>query len=95
MNMLNWLMKWYKANCDGDWEHLYGVKIYTVDNPGWSVIIDLLGTPSEDKPFQKIQVDNGDEDWIVCIKKDSVFKGSGDPNKLEEILGIFKEWTES
>ena len=94
MNMLNWLMKWYKANCDGDWEHLYGVKIYTVDNPGWSVSIDLLDTPLEDKPFQKIQVDNGDEDWIVCIKKDNVFKGSGDPNKLEKILEIFKEWTE-
>ena len=88
-------MKWYKGNCDGYWEHLYGVKIDTLDNPGWSIDIDLLDTPLENKPFAKIQYDNGDEDWLICLKKDSIFKGGGDPNKLEKILSIFKEWSES
>lgn len=95
MNMLDWLMKWYKLNCDGDWEHMYGVKIYTVDNPGWSVNIDLLDTSLENKPFKKIQVDNGDDDWIVCITKDNIFKGGGDLKKLETILKIFRDWVES
>ncbi len=92
--MLNWLMAWYKSNCDGDWEHLYGIKIGTIDNPGWSVDIELLDTPLEDKPFQKIQVDNGD-DWIVCLVKDNVFTGAGDPSKLEIILKIFRDWVEA
>ena len=85
----------YKSNCDGDWEHLYGVKIGTIDNPGWGVDIDLLDTLLQDKPFQKIQVDNGDDDWIVCLVKDNIFTGAGDPNKLEIILKTFRDWVES
>ncbi|OAX48412.1 hypothetical protein gpAD87_09590 [Paenibacillus sp. AD87] len=44
MNTLKWLQNWYLENCNGDWEHSYGVKIDTVDNPGWSVEIDLTDT---------------------------------------------------
>jgi hypothetical protein len=39
-----WLAEWYIKNCNGDWEHQYGVKIETLDNPGWHVEIDLIGT---------------------------------------------------
>jgi hypothetical protein len=38
------LRAWYSARCDGNWEHEHGVKIDTLDNPGWSVVIDLEGT---------------------------------------------------
>jgi len=34
----------YRGQCDGDWEHSYGVKIETLDNPGWLVTIDLTDT---------------------------------------------------
>lgn len=44
MNMIAWLSEWYKSNCDGDWEHYYGIKIDTIDNPGWKVDIDLVDT---------------------------------------------------
>jgi hypothetical protein len=44
MDTINWLQDWYKQNCDGDWEHSYGINIYTVDNPGWSVNIELTDT---------------------------------------------------
>ena len=44
MDILCWLQNWYHSNCDGGWEHLYGVKIDTLDNPGWSVAIDLEDT---------------------------------------------------
>ena len=37
---LDWLMNWYSAQCDEDWEHQYGVKLETLDNPGWSLIIE-------------------------------------------------------
>lgn len=26
-NYIKWLEKWYKDNCDGDWEHFYGIRI--------------------------------------------------------------------
>lgn len=93
--MLKWLEKWYLSNCDGDWEHCYQVKIGTLDNPGWTVNIDLIDTDLEDKTFNKIKRDFGDNDWIICYVKDNVFRGDGSPDKLEEILKIFKEWAES
>ena len=34
-NNLIWLLSWYHSQCDGDWEHGNGVKIGTIDNPGW------------------------------------------------------------
>jgi hypothetical protein len=32
--ILPWLQGWYATQCDGDWEHEYGVSIETLDNPG-------------------------------------------------------------
>ena len=64
--LLEELENWYVSNCDGDWEHQYGVKIETQDNPGWSVQVNLIFTALEDAPFQRIQVDDSETDWYVC-----------------------------
>ena len=40
-NLIHWIEKWYKGNCNGDWEHSYGITIETLDNPGWDFTIDL------------------------------------------------------
>ncbi len=40
-DILAWLQDWYRSRCDGTWEHSYGVKIDTLDNPGWLVTVDL------------------------------------------------------
>ncbi|MFE4959105.1 Imm53 family immunity protein [Streptomyces sp. NPDC056653] len=32
--LLDWLQNRYAQQCDGDWEHEWGVKIATLDNPG-------------------------------------------------------------
>lgn len=94
MNSLLWIQKWYKEQCDGDWEHLYGVKIDTLDNPGWSVTIDLLDTVFEGKEFKTLRIFKGENDWIHCAVKENVFRGGGDPDKLEKIIMIFKDWVE-
>ena len=44
MNLFEWLSKWYSSMCVDEWEHFYGIKIETLDNPGWIVTIDLLET---------------------------------------------------
>ncbi|PYJ29620.1 MAG: hypothetical protein DMF24_09765 [Verrucomicrobia bacterium] len=51
------LQRWYKAQCDGDWEHSYGVSIGTLDNPRWSLKIDLVDTPLQDKSFTEVKRD--------------------------------------
>ena len=93
--MLNWLIKWFKMNCNNDWEHGYGIKIVTFDNPGWGIDIDLSNTELENCYFEDITIDNGENDWYFCTIENNIFKGRGDPNKLITILQIFKNWVEN
>jgi hypothetical protein len=41
---LEWLQEWYSRQCNGEWEHSGGVRIETIDNPGWWVRVSLAGT---------------------------------------------------
>ena len=96
MNYIKWLEEWYKSQCDGEWEHLYGVKIDTLDNPGWRVTIDLVYTELENKKYDEYELVNkeDDDDWLFCRVKNGRFEGGGDPSKLEAIIQRFKEWVE-
>lgn len=31
------LERWYASQCDDNWEHSYGIRIDTLDNPGWRI----------------------------------------------------------
>jgi hypothetical protein len=93
MSILIALQNWYKDNCNGDWEHSYGVKIDTLDNPGWSVKIDLIDTDWEGSVFDSVQIQRENEDdWIFCKVEDKSFIGCGGPDNLAEILEIFIAW---
>lgn len=92
MNVLEKLQEWYLNNCDGDWEHSYGLKIVTIDNPGWSVDINLIETKLEDKFFEKIVIERNENNWIHCFVDKGYFKGRGGPNNLIEVLEIFCNW---
>lgn len=89
------MQKWYASNCDGEWEEDYGITIETLDNPGWSVSIDLHETNLEDKKFSEINNHDSEESWIESRIENNTFKGLGDPNRLDEILTIFINWAKS
>jgi immunity protein 53 of polymorphic toxin system len=89
MELIERIQAWYAAQCDGDWEHHYGVSIETLDNPGWSVTVDLSGTTLENIRFQAYQENKGEKDWIFCEVVGNKFVGRGDPGKLQTILEIF------
>ena len=95
MNALEWLKEWYKSNCDGDWEHCYGICINTMDNPGWYVEIEFCETDLKGKIFKNLEISKGKNDWINCKVEDDVFHGMGDANKLEQIIEVFKDFAES
>ena len=95
MNVIDDVQKWYAANCDGYWEHGCGVKIETLDNPGWSVSINLKDTNLEGKRFESFQRETSEERWISCRVEGDEFRGFGDETKLEEILKVFLEWAKS
>ena len=89
------LQNWYQAHCNGAWEHKAGVTIETLDNPGWSVRIQLAGTSLEGREFTEISDMDPDSDWIRCWLEDSSFLGVGGPRQLERILTTFLDWAEA
>jgi len=89
---LDWIQAWYRTRCDGVWEHSYGIKIDTLDNPGWSVGIDLKGTALEHTSMETVFRDDGPDNWIRLEVKEGRFIGHGDPSKLRAILASFREW---
>lgn len=94
MDYLHWLEQWYQTNCDGEWEHAYGIDIKTLDNPGWYLRIDLKETEYENLPDKELNQDNGDDDWLRCSIMDNRFTGYGDCLKLGKIIETFKSWIE-
>ncbi|RFM25826.1 immunity 53 family protein [Deminuibacter soli] len=94
-NIIDWISSWMVSQCDGDWEHEYGIKIETLDNPGWLIKIDLTDTELENWDFDGGLVEKNDDDWYTYKVEDKCFTGVGDLFKLEFLLGKFKELVES
>ncbi|MBS7531389.1 immunity 53 family protein [Hazenella sp. IB182353] len=88
MNNLKSLERWYYSQCDEDWEHIYQIKLETVDNPGWSLEIDLEENNLENKKFSEIEIERSEDDWLFCLVRDNKFIGAGGPLNLDEILTI-------
>ncbi|WP_342477287.1 immunity 53 family protein [Paenibacillus sp. FSL H7-0350] len=95
MEISRWLQEWYTTQCDGEWEHGGGIRINSIDNPGWHVVIALDGLEVEYKQMDVVRVERTDDDWIYCKKQDGCFTGAGGPGNLEEILNIFYQWATS
>ncbi|KMQ59917.1 hypothetical protein ACM39_18325 [Chryseobacterium sp. FH2] len=90
--MLNWLEKWFDSQCNGDWEHNYGIKIETLDNPGWEVTIDLNNTDIYLNPKSWILFGNFEKKWIGYKIENNKFNGAG--TSLSLIIQIFKNLIE-
>ena len=87
-----WLQRWYSSQCNQDWEHQFGVQIRTLDNPGWSLLIDLQETELADLPFIAQKIERTETDWIHCWVADYKFQAACGPKNLEEALGAFRKW---
>lgn len=80
---------WYAAQCDGEWEHRYGVVIETLDNPGWSLKVDLVGTPLEGKNAELEAAERTESDWVHIWSDGQTFQGAGGSGNLSELLAAF------
>jgi len=100
MNPLDRLEAWYLRQCNGDWEHQYGVKIGTLDNPGWTLDVDLTGTRLESARFDTIAENVGPgnhpegNDWVHCQVEGLKWRGAGGPRKLGRLVEEFLAWAE-
>jgi hypothetical protein len=93
MNDLQWLTEWFKDRTDGEWEHAFGITIATLDNPGWSIRIDLSGTALCEVSFASEEQKDGDC-WSRFGKDDpgGVFHAAGDATALPKMLARFRTW---
>ncbi len=87
---LAWLQAWYRGHCNSEWEHGYGVHIGTLDNPGWSVDIDLRDTELEGLSADLVKIERSDDDWVHYRVHDRKLIGCGGPGNLTEILEAFR-----
>ncbi len=93
MDVLDWFSRWYEEQCDEEWEHGFGPSISTVDNPGWSLKIDLAGTDCDGRTLERITHNyEHDADWWTCWTEDNVFHGVGGPLHLRSVLEAFRDW---
>lgn len=101
---LTWLMQWYLAECNDDWEHSYGVKIDTLDNPGWTIKIDLKETSLWGKPFKRLECGEPSRDlkewrelgsWLVADVYGDTFDVACGPLDLDAAIQAFRDWAET
>lgn len=88
------LQAWYLAQCDGGWEHVHGVTISTIDNPGWELQVNLDGTRWAGREFAAETVDRSEHDWFRCWVRDNYFHAACGPCNLDEAIGRFLAWTD-
>ena len=78
------------------------VSIDTLDNPGWSLTVDLEQTSLAGKHFEPIfenvaesqapQGLNGDLRWLVAKIEGTKFKAYGGPRDLPRLIEAFRSW---
>jgi hypothetical protein len=86
------LEKWYVDRCNGDWEHQWGVKIGTLDNPGWTLDIDLNQTRAENRQLEHTTIERTENDWITYWVEKKKFKARMGPTNLSEAMKTFCQW---
>jgi hypothetical protein len=89
---LSYLERWYVSQCNGEWEHSYGVRIDTLDNPGWRVHISLRDTKKHSSSLDKVSIDRTDNDWIQYWVEKQEFHIACGPTNLSEAIEVFVHW---
>ena len=89
------LERWYASQCDGSWEQSYGIRIDTLDNPGWRIQIDLRDTRKQDSALGTRRLDRTENDWIQYWTEKQKFNIACGPLNLSEAGEIFVRWFEA
>lgn len=89
---LDELQRWYLDQCDDDWEHSFGITIDTLDNPGWSIKIDLEGTALMGHAYERSEVHRSEHDWVTSLCEQGQWRAYCGPLNLEEALRRFLSW---
>ncbi|EFL05930.1 predicted protein [Streptomyces sp. AA4] len=86
------LLDWYAEQCDEEWEHAFGVELSTLDNPGWSLEIDLADTDLAGRLMELYDFEGDAGRWAQCRSDGTKFRGACDPSSFELVLKQFENF---
>jgi hypothetical protein len=90
VEVLERIQAWHKAQVERGRDPSLGIRIETLrERPGWSVQIDLSGTPLSGLKLSPYREGATERDWLAYRIKDDRFEGIGDPTKLQALLFAF------
>jgi len=92
--MLDALQAWFVAHCDGNWEQEYGVTIGTIEDPGWELRVDVVGTRLAGSDLARQRLARAPDDWIETWCDGYTFYAAGGPNSLDELVASFVSFAE-
>ena len=92
MDVLERIQAWHKAQAERGRDLSLGVRIETLkEKAGWSVHIDLAGTPLSGLTLAPYREGVTERDWLAYRVQNDRFEGIGDPTKLQALLFAFLE----
>ncbi len=87
-DLIDALQDWYALQCNGDWEHSFGIEIVNIDNPGWKVkITGATGRQPVNNSSERSEVD-----WIAVKATETEFNGYGGSCNLKELITLAVDW---
>ncbi|WP_322780141.1 immunity 53 family protein [Frankia sp. Cas4] len=94
MGSLDYLQEWYIRHCDGDWEHALGIRITTLDNPGWMLTVNVEGTELAGRKLDWVRYDESETAWLHYRSDGREFIAACGPQELNRALEVFERFAE-
>ena len=88
-DLLSRLEGWYVSQCNGVWEHDQRFTLDTIDNPGWTLTVNLVDTEWADRAFTTVRTERSEHNWLHCRVDNQVFHAAGGPLNLREMIETF------
>ena len=95
--LLAWTVRWVESQFDGNWEHGRGFSLGLVDNPGWTLRIDVSNHDVSRTTLLPIKESDVDHTrfFFAEVTADDVFDGICDATQLERLLRVFRSLIET
>ena len=84
--MIEGLLRWYAARCDGAWEHRYGFTIESCDNPGLQVTVDIATEPALRPEADRPLTQEGDDPGVSMMIRDRKLVAFAAPGRERQML---------
>ncbi|WP_442914257.1 Imm53 family immunity protein [Kribbella sp. NBC_01245] len=89
---LLFLIDWFAAHCDGDWEHDLGIRIAPLDNPGWSLDVSTADTELKGRVIDWVRIDDDENGWLHWRSTGIAFEARCGPVDLQRALDAFRSF---